>query len=596
MRIARQPSRNRFYRFIWAALLILAISASANFPKTHLSICVVQGRLLDSRYDGLPVNVEGIVTIDLDETYRKGFFIQDENCDGDPSTSDAIFIYIGDKADVVSVGDHVIVRGWVNEFYGLTEISARPNHIEIIGQKPLPDPVGFSPPWSPAASAAYFEAHEGMRITMADVTVVGPSTARGEAYAVASIWNQNRVYHGADAGTVVKIGGETPDDLKVGDRLSALSGYLDFQRGEYVFFLEGTEGLVVSMGPPGSDLQDVEFSFATLNLHNLFDTEDDPATSDPVPGASVYRRKLEKLARVISGELRLPLFIAVQEAENGDVLQALANRPEFPVRYAFEWYDGPDKRGIDVGLLYRTDRVKILHSETRQGCTMLIDGLGPDGNHDMERPENAVTCDLDQLPGNEGNRLFSRPPLVVRLEVCDISCDSEAKRTPFWVVAFHLKSKFEDSAFHAYTEQRRIEQANFLAEIYTGLRRVDPNSRVVLAGDFNDFPDSKAAARLGAAGLVNLMAGSPQDGRYTYIFRGISQVLDQVFVSPNIAREGPAFLQAFPLNIASDFPAGMEADPATALRASDHDPVLVRQVHISPSWFLPALIRAFHSP
>jgi len=246
------------------------------------------------------------------------------------------------------------------------------------------------------------------------------------------------------------------------------------------------------------------------------------------------------------------------------------------VRYSFAWHDGPDQRGIDVALLYRTDRVEMLHTETRQGCTALTDGLGPDGNLDPVSPKNRRTCSLDSAQDFEGNRLFSRPPLLVQLAVCRGSCAEGVEKDVYTVIVFHLKSKSQDTMAHAYTAQRRLEQAQFLAELYQEALRRDPDARVILAGDFNDFSDSAPARQLMIAGAVRLLDPAQNPDHYTYIYDGISQAIDQVFVSPSMLALPGMDIAAQPVHLAADFPARLENDPSTTLRASDHDPVLVR--------------------
>ena len=579
----------RLHFFGWAAVLMLGLTGVEQ-PESHLTICRLQGSGFTARYEGLPVRTEGVVTLDLDDTGEKGFFMQAEACDDDPLTSDGIFVYLRERADVVSVGDRVVVRGWVNEFYGLTEIGSEPQKVEILGTASLPAAVRFDPPADEAAAAVYFEAHESMRIATGDVQVVGPTTARGEAYVLSSGWGAARVMHGADAGAIIPVGSAGPygitPEVRVGDRVSGLEGVLGMREGEFMLQLTAPPVVTsVVTGPDPLPESALDLSFATLNLHNLFDTFNDPATLDQVPSSTAYRRKLEKLARVIAGDLELPLLIFLQEAENDDVLQALANRPELPVRYDFVWADGPDVRGIDVALFYRVDRVEILSWESRQGCTSLVDGLGPDGNLDVLMPENAPVCDLDGVPDQKGNRLFSRPPLVIRLAICQSACAPGVERTPYTVISFHLKSKSQDTALVAHTEARRIEQAAFLAGLYREVVDSDPGARVILAGDFNDYPDSDAARQVVRAGLTSLMEGS----RYTYVFHGISQVLDQVFVSPAAFQTKETFLAAFPRHIAADYPAGLEADASVSLRASDHDPVLVFPVAVKQELNFPLI-------
>ena len=79
---------------------------------------------------------------------------------------------------------------------------------------------------------------------------------------------------------------------------------------------------------------------------------------------------------------------------------------------------GPDH----VHVRDHAERVQVLEFQARQGCTPLVDGLGPDGNGDVNDPQNEITCDSDGDGHLDGNRLFSRPPLVALLRACLDGC------------------------------------------------------------------------------------------------------------------------------------------------------------------------------
>ena len=108
-------------------------------------------------------------------------------------------------------------------------------------------------------------------------------------------------------------------------------------------------------------------TIAFYNLENLFDYEDDPMTfdNDRTPDGKdhwteeIYHAKLRNMAKVIA-EIgsditgTTPTIIAVCEIENGRVLEDLLNQePLLHKDYGIIQFDSPDRRGIDVGLLYR---------------------------------------------------------------------------------------------------------------------------------------------------------------------------------------------------------------------------------------------------
>jgi hypothetical protein len=316
-------------------------------------------------------------------------------------------------------------------------------------------------------------------------------------------------------------------------------------------------------------------TLATLNLHNLYDTVDDPATDDSVVGFTTYIRRLQKHARLIHEVLGEPDLLAVQEVENAATLKDLVAFHEIRADYKVLLVEGPDLRGQDVALLYRADRVTIVESQVYQGCTTLADGLGVDGNQDVYNPVNTITCDTDGDGTLDGNRLFSRPPLRVQVKVCVADCTGSQASTE-WVeltlLINHFKSKFEDGYTILYTLPRRLQEAQFIANLAQSLHAAGPESALFVLGDLNDYPDSQPLTALKSAGLQDLTQTIAHDERFTYNYQGVSQQLDHVlaYLTPELM---PVNIRAF--HIDADFPYALQNKPETYYRSSDHDPLLV---------------------
>ena len=108
-------------------------------------------------------------------------------------------------------------------------------------------------------------------------------------------------------------------------------------------------------------------TIAFYNLENLFDTENDPLTydDDRTPDGKdhwteeIYQDKLKNMAKVmaeigadVSGNT--PTIIGVCETENRKVLEDLVNQETLVEQdYGIIQFDSPDRRGIDVALLYK---------------------------------------------------------------------------------------------------------------------------------------------------------------------------------------------------------------------------------------------------
>ncbi len=113
------------------------------------------------------------------------------------------------------------------------------------------------------------------------------------------------------------------------------------------------------------------------NLENLFDTYDDPAKNDEefLPQGSnnwteaKYNKKLANMARVIRAmhdeNGRWHTLLGVSEIENRLVMEDLVSQEAIAgANFQIVHYDGPDRRGVDVGLLYKPDQFTLLDSES----------------------------------------------------------------------------------------------------------------------------------------------------------------------------------------------------------------------------------------
>ncbi|MBM6405853.1 ExeM/NucH family extracellular endonuclease [Phycicoccus sp. CSK15P-2] len=108
------------------------------------------------------VTTKGVVVADYEgpSPALRGFYLQDLEGDGDPATSDGIFVFNG-NADSVAEGDVVRVSGTAGEFQGQTQISGALT-IEACGTGSVP-PTEVTLPFADAGAP---ERYEGMLVTM----------------------------------------------------------------------------------------------------------------------------------------------------------------------------------------------------------------------------------------------------------------------------------------------------------------------------------------------------------------------------------------------------------------------------------------------
>jgi len=656
---------------------LTSCSAGEPYPDL-LSIGQVQGVVPEagdgSRFrsplHGETVTVRGTVhqvlrwrTLEGHDVY--GMMLQNtgKDRDGDPATSDGIFVYTGHQPTLrrlpqgdyrVRVGDLVTVRGQVNERYGQTEIDEA--KVLETGKGDLPEPVALVLPESFGARQRMLERLEGMRVRLASGAVAVSGTHPNTRTHDMQVWvvpgdhpvagRENpaarRLYrpahplshlHGeevADAfGRRLTVGSlglaarlEDRDaslpPLYAGSRFTgALVGGIQYSYGDYVLQPEDLPGVdAVSEPSPAAPEDDGRLRVATYNVENLYDFVDDPfddcdfngdsgcpGTRFPLnyvpPSSEVYRARVRRIAEQIVRQLHSPDVVLIQEVEDQDIaklmdgamwygrendadgrvdaLQDVALRvaelggPSYEVAVD---RDGTDDRGIICAWLYRDDRLRPLDPEKTGGLLKGNEHL-PGGwewfSHasDTSNPKAFNTVfrgDLDSDPGMVG--VFSRAVQVLALE------DRENGRV-IWLLNNHF------SAGPNRRVDRRTRQAAMNADLAKAILARDEAALVVAGGDLNVFPrpddpldpPSDQLGPLYEAGLFNVVdrvtAEAPARA-YSYIYEGVANVLDQMFLSP-AARQ--RVVRADYLKLNAGAPERFPEEPP--LRASDHDPLVI---------------------
>ncbi len=150
-----------------SATCTVNVSVQAPVGVTH--IYDIQGSALGvasvSPLNGQSVVTEGIVTAKL--AGISGFYLQDETGDGNPLTSDGIFVFGSSALASVNVGDKIRLNANVTEFNTVTELVS-PSNIQVLSTGNPVIPLDIS---LPETTEGDLEAFEGML-----VRIVGPMT------------------------------------------------------------------------------------------------------------------------------------------------------------------------------------------------------------------------------------------------------------------------------------------------------------------------------------------------------------------------------------------------------------------------------------
>jgi len=244
------------------------------------------------------------------------------------------------------------------------------------------------------------------------------------------------------------------------------------------------------------------------NVENLFDTIDDPNTTDEefLPNgknkwtSDRYQVKLNHIVEALTLNLaENPVIIGFSEIENGNVVMDVAKTGRLAkTRYQLAHKESPDTRGIDVALLYDSDRFKP---------TVITN----------------LAVQLDSVPGFK-----TRDILYVQGEL------KGKKRLHIFVN--HWPSRREGQK---ESEHKRRRAAEVARQKIDEILKADPKANIILMGDFNDHPnDLSVEQTLKAkqvtdtkADLVNLLYDDHLAGKGTHNYKGEWGVLDQFIVS-----------------------------------------------------------------
>jgi predicted extracellular nuclease len=545
-------------------------------PAVLAEIWEIQGSGLASPFAGMRRRTAGNV---VTAVFSDGFFIQDGTPDGDPQTSDGLFVFTA-SPPAVAVGDEVDVTGTVTEFFNLTELTPE-EVIVTMGGRPLPDPITLDAqtPSPDDPSLTQLERYEGMLVRVVDGIVSGATNQFDEAAVVATsertfrepgilfpglpglpVWDGNPEIFEVDTSQYAASPGLP---IAAGARVTA-EGPLTFGFGDYQIrptALEVTgDPVVVPVRAPNPG----EFTVGTQNVLRLFDTVNDPDTDDEVVTPEEYATRLAKLSLHVRHVLRSPDVLAVQEVENLTALEDLASRiaaDDPAVVYSAHLLEGNDIGGIDVGFLVR-DTVRV----------DWIEQFGKD--------------DLFEFPSVPPAPLNDRPPLVLRGAYI-----GDGALFPIVVINVHQRSLngIEGSSSDARrVRAKRNEQALRLSQFIDSLQNGEPGVKLIVVGDFNAFeftdgyvdvmgqvtgrPDP-AGALLPATDevstdLINQTTNLPEPERYTFVFEGSAQSLDHVLTSQSLT----SWVRGVQHSRGNaDAPAAFDDDPSTSLRAADHD-------------------------
>lgn len=256
---------------------------------------------------------------------------------------------------------------------------------------------------------------------------------------------------------------------------------------------------------------------AFYNLENLFDTVNDTEKNDEASPMmeikadreGIYKKKVHNMARVIADigtetTGNAPAIIGICEVENVDVVEDVANDPLLLGKdYGIVHFESPDRRGIDVGLMYQKG---------------------------LFQPISKSSHTLKIYDDNTKKRVYTRDQLLVTGKL-----DGDL----IHVIVSHWPSR---SGGEARSRPKRVAAAKLNKRIIDSLQAIDPYAKIITMGDLNDDPTNasvkdvlKAKAKkknVAIKGIYNPFINMfKKQGLGTTAYRDAWSLFDQIMVT-----------------------------------------------------------------
>jgi len=583
-------------------------------PAPSATIMQIQGNGATSPLAGQTVTTSGVVT----KVNTSGFFLQDPVGDGDPNTSDGIFVFTG-TAPTVSAGQAVQLTAKVSEFntgastnadtaaHSVTELGSVTG-LAVTGSGTI-TPLVLSFPF---ATQDAMEHYEGMLVTLN-----GPFTVQQNYFlgrfgeltlgSGGRLWTPtNAVRPGAaalalnadnirrsivlDDGSTAQNPNPTPylaadNTVRAGDTVGSITGVIDYglatsaNTDPGAYKIHPTQPVTFARSNPRTAAADDvggNLRVGSANVENFFTTLDDGTnkcppsnTADDCRGANSaaeFTRQRNKVADELIG-MNADAVALMELQNNGSV--AIQNLVDFiNARLGATVYaavpfapTGGGTDAIQVGMIYKPARLSLVGAALSD--TAAINNRAP-------------MAQTFAAPNGE----------------------------KFNLIANHLKSKgcSDFAAGPGDTDQgdlqgcfnaRRVQQVDELRSFTARVQSTSGVADTLLMGDFNAYAQEDPIYDLTSNGFVDQIGryldkpGANSYG-YSYVFNGSSGRLDHAITSNTLS---PKVTGATEWHINADEPlildynlefkqpacptCAPDATTDSPYRASDHDPIVV---------------------
>lgn len=589
------------------AMCTINVTVAAPATLTH-TIPQIQGSGDTSPYAGTVQTTEGVVTAKV----GSGFFIQDEQGDGDPQTSDGMFVFTtAANSGTVQVGDRVRISGTVSDYAPVaggrvyTELTTVTAIVKLAGgititptNITLPHPnlgqvegmlVRFAAPLT--VSQLQYLGDRG-EVTLSSGRLEAPTNkytaGSPEAIALAAANARDQIILDDGIFTTPSVIPYLGADgsLRAGDTVDNLTGVVDFGAkggGGAGFKLQPTVAPVFSQDnprPAAPTLAAGNVKVASANVLNYFTTFTDGtdvtgATGQgcTIGGGAPSRSNCRGADNLNEYNRQSAKIVGELKAINADVygLMEIQNSGEYTVGKLVDALN----EAISPGTGVKTYAIVPKPASTGTDAIRVAMIYKPAA---LTLVGNALT---------DADAINNRPPMAQTFKT--------ANGGKFSLVVNHLKSKGSCPAAGTPDADKgdgqscwnatRVQQAQRLVDVFVPqVVAAAGDAKVLLIGDFNAYGHEDPVQAIVNKGYVNQLeryirgAGAMP---YSFVFNGEAGYLDHALASAALSA---SVVDAAEWHNNADEPPvidyntdGKPQDKYTSApyRASDHDPVVI---------------------
>ena len=567
---------------------------------TH-SIPQIQGSGATSPYAGSVQTTEGVLTLKV----PGGFFMQDATGDGDPTTSDGIYVYTGATTNSAQQGDLVRVTGTVQEYVptgataSVTELSSVTAVVTQSSGHTI-TPTVISMPNDHLGQYAGMLVQFSQSLVVNDNAFLGtdgqlilssqrlevptnryPSGSAGElALAAANAIDQIVLDDGLFVTPTVIPYLDADNTRRSGDTVSGLTGVVDYGAiggGGAGYKIQPTVTPVFSNDNPRIDHPTVapgNLKVVSANIENFFTTFTDgtDVAGDTgqgcTVGGSVSKSNCRGPDNLAEFQRKLVKVVDTLKALDADAyaLMEVQNNGEYTITYL-------------------TNALNAALGAPVYAVVPMPPDLGTDAIR-VAMIYKPSTLTLVGGAMSDGNVINNRAPMAQTFQL--------ANGKKFSLIANHLRSKGSCPTGSGPDSDKgdgqgcwaatRVQQAQRLTSYFVPLvvaAAGDPD--VLIVGDMNSNGFEDSINSITATGYVNEVERfeRPLGMPYSYVFNGQASYLDHALASPTLDAEVAG---VYEWHINADEPSvidyNLDGKPQdfytpTVYRTSDHDPLLI---------------------